>query len=486
MPQFDQRPFRPRNNVDTLNWIRKYGSLEYRNRVPAATQGNLTETLATIWDFRATRNEFIDAFINRIGRVYVRSILWNNPLARYKQGLLNFGESIEEVQMGLIKARTYDPRREYMEADLFGTNLPEVQSNFHHINRREFYPITVNESTLKQAFLEEGGLSDFLAKTLTVPTTSDNVDEFNIMTQLIKEYDKMNGFYNIQVADLTNLDSDSDDARRFLRRMRTMIDTLPFVSTNYNAAGMPSFAKSEDLIMFTTPEANAAMDVDALAGAFNVDRARISARQEIIPKERMPEGTQAILTTEDFFVVADTVLETTSQPNPAGLTTNHFLHHQGIYSASRFVPAIKFSLDRDTIIVNDPPKVDSVQPIVVTNAAGTEVTDLARGGAYFVKSGLNTTPEGSNEGVVLDIVGSKSTFTNLDNYGGLVIGMDDDAKSVTLVSQASSEYVNDDSTIEAATKTVTLSGSVARLWPNPALIPEAEAEADDPDDTPAV
>ncbi|URG18051.1 major capsid protein [Curtobacterium phage Ayka] len=479
MPQFDPRPFRPRNNVDTLNWIRKYGSLEYRNRVPAATQANITETLSSLWEDRSTRNEMIDALVNRIGRVYVRSISWNNPLARFKQGLLAFGEKVEEVQMGLIKARTYDPRREYMEADLFGTSLPEVQSSFHNINRREFYPITVNESTIKQAFLEEGGLSDFLAKTLAIPSTSDEVDEFNIMTQLLKEFDDMGGFYNVQVADLTDLDSTSRDATSALRKLRTMIDTLPFVSTLYNPAGMPSFAKSDELVMFTTPEANAAFDVDALAGAFNEDRMRVASRQVIIPKERMPKGTQAILTTEDFFQVYDTVLENTSQPNAAGLTTNHFLHHQGIYSTSRFVPAIKFSTLPDTVIEISEPKVDSVQAIEVKDTAGVTVNDLVRGRAYFVKSGLNTTPAGSNEGVVLTLDGATSSYTNLDNYGGLVVGVDERAAALVIRAQASSEFVDDDSTIEPAVKTVTLSGDVAQLWPNPQMIPEAEAEADD-------
>lgn len=483
MPQFDPRPFRPRNNVDVMNAIRKTATLEYRQRVPGATQANIAETMANMWDFRPTRNEFIDALINRIGRVYVRSRVWNNPLSKFKQGLLTYGDKVEEVGMGLLKAHVYDPQREYLEKDLFGTEVPYAESAFHQINRQEFYKVTVNETTLKRAFLDPDGLSQFLADTLAIPTTSDNVDEFNIMCNLFNEFDDMGGFHNIQVADLTEIDSTSDDARLALRRMRAMIDTLQFPSTFYNAAGLPSFANADELELFTTPEANAAIDVDALAGAFNIDRARVNSRQTIIPKEKFPEGFQFVLTTKDWFQVYDTVLETTSQPNAAGLTTNHFLHHQGIYSASRFVPAISFSTRPSTETIVIQPTVNSVQPIVVTNAAGTEVSDLPRGGAYYVKTGLNTTPTGSNEGVVLTLVGATSAYTRIDNYGGLIVGIDEAAPQLTIVAQASSLYVDDDTTVEPATKTVTLSGDVARPWPNPAVIPEAEAEADD---TPAV
>ncbi|QXG07814.1 major capsid protein [Curtobacterium phage Reje] len=476
MPQFDRRPFRPRNNVDLLNYIQRNASSDYRARVQPATQANMTETLSQLWDYRPNRNEFIDALINRIGLVWAKSASWNNKLAKFKRGMLQYGDTIEEIQIGLLKAHVYNANRESLEGELFGTETPDVQSNFHQVNRAEYYKVTVNEANLKRAFLEEGGLSSFVAQMMATPTTSDNWDEFLLMCNLFQEYDDMGGFFNVQVPDLRGIDSDSQDARTALRRIRTLADELQFISTNYNAAGMPVSAEADELELFVSPQVNSALDVDGLAQLFNIDRGRINTRQTLIPQDKFPDGVQAILTTRDFFVVADSVYETTSQPNAAGLTTNYFLHHQEVVSASRFVPAIKFSTLPDTVITISDPKVDSVQDITVANRAGETVTDLPRGDMYYVRSGLNTTPDGSNEGVVLSLRGQTSTFTRLDNSGGLTIGVDEAAAALVITAQASSLYVDEDSTVKPAEATVTLSGDILQFWPNARVIPEAEGE----------
>jgi len=133
-------------------------------------------------------------------------------------------------------------------------------------------------------------------------------------------------------------------ARKGLRSIREYASKLPFISRHYNAAGMPVSANPEDLELFTTPGFQAAVDVEALAALFNVPYAEVPARITVIPEENMNiPGVQAVLTTRDFFMVADTYYDTAQIDNPAGLHTNFFLHHHQIISYSRFVPAIAFS-----------------------------------------------------------------------------------------------------------------------------------------------
>ena len=67
-----------------------------------------------------------------------------------------------------------------------------------------------------------------------------------------------------------------------------------------------------------------------------------------VPAEQMGiDKAQAILTTKDFFVIADNLLENTSQPNPVSLGTNYFLHHWEVISTSLFVPAVMFWTGND-------------------------------------------------------------------------------------------------------------------------------------------
>ena len=92
-----------------LNAIRNDASISYQERVPQATQDNIKEYGSAVLSFSATTNEFLDALVNRIGKVIITSRLYKNPLAMFKKGMLDYGESIEEIFVSLAKARIYSP-----------------------------------------------------------------------------------------------------------------------------------------------------------------------------------------------------------------------------------------------------------------------------------------------------------------------------------------------------------------------------------------
>src|SRR5690349_838319 len=99
---------KPTSNEITLDRIRKGMSPDYQSRIPEATKAGVQATMKALMGYRPARNQFIDALVNRIGLTYAQSVSWSNPLAEFKRGMLGFGDTIEEIQLGLIKAKTYD------------------------------------------------------------------------------------------------------------------------------------------------------------------------------------------------------------------------------------------------------------------------------------------------------------------------------------------------------------------------------------------
>ena len=85
----------------------------------------------------------VQNLINRIGRVYVTSKMYQNPLALFKRGYMEFGESIEEIFVGLAKPFQYDPA--VAEETLFKREKPNVQSAFPVMNFQKYYKITIEE-----------------------------------------------------------------------------------------------------------------------------------------------------------------------------------------------------------------------------------------------------------------------------------------------------------------------------------------------------
>lgn len=455
------------SNVASLNLIRSNASLEYQNRIPKATQANIQTTIRSIMNYTPTKNEFVASLVNVIGSVVARDITWNNPLAVFKQGLMEFGDTIEEIQVGLLEAHTYQSDRDGLERAIFSQELPDIQTNFHKVNRMEYYKVSINDTLLRRAFQTSDGVSKLAAQLMGAPTTSDQVDEFKLTCSLFKEYEAMGGFYKVNVPDVKDLDSSAPEARQALRKLRTHADLMKFPNTAYNAAGMPTFTNPEDLVIFCTPEFKAAMDVEALAGAFNLQHMEATGRFIVLPEVEFGiEGCQAIMTTKDFFIIADVALENRQMPNPVGLYENHFLHHHEIISFSRFVPAIMFTTGPGDEVVRELSPVTGVSAITVTDQEGATVTNgnVVRGALYSLDAEAIT--DGNNDGVRYSLAGATSPSTYVTQYGVLHVGGQEG--SDTLVVTATSTYLDPENLMRdgaTSTRTLTVTGP-AEYWAN--------------------
>jgi len=432
-------------NVPILNAIRNDSSMEYQRRIPSANSGNIKDVAEHILNNRPLRNEFISSLLNRIGMVYVRNNVWYNELSEFKRGMLNFGDTIEEINVGLVKARHYSHDRDYLEREIFGRHDIDVAAAIHKVNREDYYPVTVDDNTLRRAFLDDTGLNDFAQQVINAPTTSDAWDEYLYMTRIFSAFDNKYHFWNVNVPDVGANTSTGDDAKILLRKIKATVGNLKFMSPRYNAAKMPTSARPEELILFTTPEVNAALDVNALAALFNIDRAKVPTRiVEIRNEDIAMEGVQAFLTTNDFFVVADNSLETTSEFNPISRMTNYFLHHWEVISASPFAPFIKFSTQADTppspIKIASTLDIDELKFVVDADEkdvkSGTKGTGkIVRGGQVqmeVVFKGVGDTTPDLEFTEQWSVEGNKDLGTRIGNDGILCVSHEETSTELTV------------------------------------------------------
>lgn len=453
-------------NEDILADIYANSSLEYQHRVPDPTKASLEDSMAAMLEYSPIWNEFQHQLINRIGSELIRATVWDNPLAIFKNPAMMYGATIEEIKAGLIQARTYSADRDYLERDLFGQAPLDIQTAFHSINREDMYKLTVNEQVLKRAFLNPTGLNKLLVEMMKAPSNSDNWDEFVIMASLFKQYDKLNGFHKVQVPDITTPDATEAEAKYSLRQARIIAGNLKFLSTKYNAARMPVAAQPDELVIFATPEWQASVDVEALAGAFNQERMDVSGRIIELPKDHFDvPGAQAIITTKDFFICNDTLLENRSQPNAAGLYTNFFFHHHGIYSASRFAPAVMLTSHTvETIEIQRVPATTlTVDDIVDSHGATVENTVRRDSNAQIL---WTVGPENATDTTVIwSLSGANSTRTRVDQNGIIHISGTETAGTVTVVGSLDTEEAGEPitRTVEVA---ITITGDVRPEWPN--------------------
>lgn len=415
------------DNVDILNAIRGDARYDYQNMVPEATKGNIKETVAGIMQDDISRNEFLRGLVNRIGSTIVRDITWKNPLAVFKQGMLNFGDTIEEVHVDLIKPTVYNEDRDYLESDIFGQSRPPVYSAFHKINRKEKYMITINENVIRRAFLSENGLSEMLSAIMSVPASSDEWNEFLTMCSLFREYENKWGFFRQQIPNMNVLVADKNSTDSALKGLRIMADKMRYPTPAFNHYGVHSYARPEDLVIIATPEFKANIDVTSLAAAFNRVDADAPSHIITVPNESLQlDDTSAILTTKDFLLIKDVLLENRHVNNPEGLYDNFFFHHWSILSMSAMVPAVAFGTKANSSIVVPAAETNAeIQTINITNKEGQYQTVIKPGSVLQASITWKTPP--ANKGYATDwyLVNAKHKGTHIDNDGLLTVDIDE-------------------------------------------------------------
>lgn len=366
MPRKISRSALNASTIDILNVIRTNASYQYQQQVPAVTTENdIPQVGAVIYGNPALSNEFINALVNRIAIVAVRSAVFNNPYAGLKKGYLEFGETIENVFVEIVKAMDYS--QEKAETRELKRYLPKVHSVFHVKNYDVLYPITIQDEDLKKAFLTVDGVSDMIARIIDSVYTGAQYDEYLITKyEIIKAV--TSGKMYPQGVDFTSMDNAAVAFRAMSNKMR-------FMSSLYNEAGVPNTTPIERQLIFMDADFNARFDVETLAGAFNMEKADFLGRLYLIDSfstfdndrfdiirgesTQMEEVTaaelalmknvKAILVDEEWFQIYNNLDKMTEKYVASGDRWTYFYHVQRTVSHSPFHNAVVFANDSATI-----------------------------------------------------------------------------------------------------------------------------------------
>lgn len=429
--------------ADILNVIRKNASVDYRNYVPKA-DANDVESVRTIgaiiMDYPALQNEFLNALVNRIGRVMLTSKMYSNPIAFFKKGVLEYGESIEEIFVNIAKVQEFNP--EIAEQEVFKRVVPDVRAAFHIMNYQKFYKATVTQEQLKQAFLSWDGVTDLIARIVDSMYTGANYDEFLVMKYLLARHILDGRVYPVPVPAVT-----AENAKAIVTTVKGVSNKLTFMNSEYNPAAVRTFTEKTDQYMIVNSVFDATMDVNVLASAFNMDKAEFLGHRVLIdgfgdldvarlgeifagdPTYNAPSQDEltalnaipAVIVDKDWFMVFDMLTQFTEQYNGQGLYWNYFYHVWKTFSVSPFANSVLFVPGTPSVTsVTVSPTIASVPKGGSVSLSAVVVTD------YFAPQTVVWTS--SVEDVKVSAAG--------------VVTVDVDAKSTTATITATSAFDN--------------------------------------------
>ena len=427
--------------ADILNVIRNNASVDYRNYVPKA-DANDVESIRTIgaiiMDYPALQNEFLNALVNRIGRVMLTSKMYSNPIAFFKKGVLEYGESIEEIFVNIAKVQEFNP--EIAEQEVFKRVVPDVRAAFHIMNYQKFYKATVTQEQLKQAFLSWDGVTDLIARIVDSMYTGANYDEFLVMKYLLARHILDGRGYPVTVPTGT-----AENAKAIITTVKGVSNKLTFMNSEYNPAAVRTFTDKTDQYMIVNSVFDATMDVNVLASAFNMDKAEFLGHRVLIdgfgdldvarlgeifagdPTYNEPSKDElaalnaipAVIVDKDWFMVFDMLTQFTEQYNGQGLYWNYFYHVWKTFSVSPFANSVLFV-----------PGTPSVTSVTVSPTTAT----VQKGGSVSLSAVVGT------EYFAPQTVVWTSSVADVKVSAAGVVTVDADAKSTSATITATSAF----------------------------------------------
>lgn len=454
------------STIDILNVIRQNASYDYQQNVPEVeTANDIPRVGEIIYGTPAFANQFINALVNRIAIVRVQSATFNNPYSILKKGYIEYGETVEDIFVSIAKAVDFNVEKAAKRE--FQRTIPDVRSAFHVMNWRVMYPVTIQDEDLRQAFLSIEGVQNLIAKIVDAVYTAAEYDEFLLFKYLLIKAISHGKMYPTSIGAGADL---SEAAVQF----RGTSNLLPFMSSEYNEAGVKTNTPKERQVIFMDAMFNAQFDVNVLASAFNMDKADFMGRlflidnwtdfdnerfdiiransdgiEEVTADElALLANVKAVILDDNWFQVYDNNNKFTEKYVASGLYWNYFYHTWKTVSNSPFANAVVFVTSAAdvalpaTVTVHVDAKDESDVATVFTISADFEEAGLNPQNVNFVQTEALTTA-----GIAVQ------------KYGGLIIPASQVATDITLVAEINGTTYTAATTINGSTAvdaTVTL------------------------------
>lgn len=394
-------------------------------------------------------NEFC-GLLNGLNATYVDIKRFENPLRVLKKSAMQWGNSERHVAVNYLKAHA----GKWDDETLLKVERPEFVEWFYSVGEPRRYEFSWSKQEIARAFSVDGyGYDDLLSATITQMLNSAEYDEMNIMIQMFAEADeRMGGLfrYNLSAAPTTESTS-----KELLKGIRAIAGRMKFPTTRYNHIPVPVTEDSSTLVVWTTPEVLANLDVEALATLFHIERAEIQYRIIEIPEFPIP-NVYAAITSEDFIYYRDFM--TGLEPpfyNPGNRTMKYYYWANALIGCNPAANCVLFTTEAATTIPTVTmtptgfafsPDSGNVAPggTLQLNLAFTgTVSNDAEGqigvepdAGMFTIAGTHTNEDTTTSPIALN------SKTYVDNYGVLHVQKSGLVAGDTLTITAKAAYIN--------------------------------------------
>ena len=375
-----------------LNAIRATASSAYQSAVPMATADNISDVGAAVLAApTAIRNEFMTNLYNKIGLTLIDSPVVENRFSFLKKGTLDYGQTIEDIYVGLASAEPYVTGMK--EGDEFPDpfsirKLPHYSAFYSTILSRQ-YQVTRHLTDLRKAFHTGGGVEQFIAGMMNALVSAENYDDMRatigLMARQIEAAQTAENFkgnvhlisdFNALYPDETVTAETAFTNMKFIKyfanQLKKYSKRMQHLRSDLNIAGVPQTLPQSQQRIMMLEDVTVDFETELLAFAYHADRfildgvdgidtwysigadhsstpvvdpESIEVKTTFTTKEGGSTQCVAVLYDTDMIKIYNKERVASDQANAKGNYWNMFMSLEDIYACSPYKNFVCFMLD---------------------------------------------------------------------------------------------------------------------------------------------
>lgn len=225
--------------------------------------------------FSATANQFLSALVNKIVYQKVERMSFDNPFKKYDGYPVNYGDTIENVFVDKAMGYQYDKDA----TDPFAKTIPTVKSMYATINYEMQYPVTIHDSLLRRAALNQYGFMNIIDGIMSSLITARSVDEYLATIIMLNNSDiYANGFEDLEVSSSL---SAKEKMAAVTAKIIEVVHDFALPSVDNNKAGVMQSTPNNRCLLVIKQTLLDQINLDFLTGVFNLSK--VDLLSKIIP-----------------------------------------------------------------------------------------------------------------------------------------------------------------------------------------------------------
>ena len=287
-------------------------------------------------DYEPTTIEELGNMIGKIAKSIIRENSTVQHLSVFDKGFVENGDTIEEAVVLLAQSQAYDKDGAHTLDRETGAKFAV---KYFKSWTPKTYKKTIDFSELRKVLTNEKNASDVSAMVISSTTEGDKQEQYEDIRDMMawgrQVADGGTGAVLVK-ADTVAYDTTNStiDYKSVLVSMKNAFSGMKFVNASFNSAEIKRRTKPEDIYVLMPYQLKNKLDVEELAGVFNLDKAEIKER--IIETDSGNESGYYYIYIVDRNAVLDftRLYEMLNQLNAEGRFWNYYLHTDRLYGLS--------------------------------------------------------------------------------------------------------------------------------------------------------